>query len=109
MCNVTVYTDCELTTEFRCGSGHCVPRNFRCDGHIQCRDASDERNCSTGLVSYQLSDIVTFTKEIMYLPRQFVCLSVCLSVCGMFAPKVGDECYCGVRFLDKSQSIRFPF
>ena len=46
---VFVCSGCDLTKEFRCLSGQCVPRNFRCDGRIQCKDASDERNCNTGL------------------------------------------------------------
>jgi len=41
-------TDCDTTHDFRCNSGHCVPRRFRCDGLIQCTDATDERGCSTG-------------------------------------------------------------
>uniref|UniRef100_A0A8D2ECW6 SCO-spondin n=1 Tax=Theropithecus gelada TaxID=9565 RepID=A0A8D2ECW6_THEGE len=31
--------------EFRCGSGECIPRGWRCDQEEDCPDGSDERGC----------------------------------------------------------------
>ncbi|XP_027563148.1 basement membrane-specific heparan sulfate proteoglycan core protein-like, partial [Neopelma chrysocephalum] len=31
--------------EFRCGSGECVDREYRCDRRPDCRDGSDEEGC----------------------------------------------------------------
>ena len=32
--------------QFRCDNGRCIMNGFRCDGNIDCRDTSDEMNCS---------------------------------------------------------------
>ena len=37
---------CELS-EFTCTNGRCVRRDYRCDGHNDCWDNSDELGCST--------------------------------------------------------------
>ncbi|KAG5282356.1 hypothetical protein AALO_G00055100 [Alosa alosa] len=32
--------------EYQCGNGMCIPQGFVCDGADDCRDRSDERNCT---------------------------------------------------------------
>lgn len=32
--------------EFRCGSSECLPETVRCDGKFDCRDSSDEQDCT---------------------------------------------------------------
>ena len=34
-------------TDFKCGTGQCVPKKWRCDGDGDCRDKSDEVACGT--------------------------------------------------------------
>lgn len=34
-------------TAFTCANKHCVPAGWRCDGHNDCFDDSDEYNCPT--------------------------------------------------------------
>jgi len=41
-----VCAGCELS-EFTCTNGRCVRRDYRCDGHNDCWDNSDELGCST--------------------------------------------------------------
>lgn len=36
---------CNKNTEFSCTTGQCIPLNQKCDGFIQCSDASDEQLC----------------------------------------------------------------
>ncbi|KAK2583973.1 hypothetical protein KPH14_006435 [Odynerus spinipes] len=33
------------TDEFQCGNDDCLPIRWRCNGNVECRDGSDERNC----------------------------------------------------------------
>uniref|UniRef100_A0A8C4QIE6 Low-density lipoprotein receptor-related protein 2 n=1 Tax=Eptatretus burgeri TaxID=7764 RepID=A0A8C4QIE6_EPTBU len=39
------------TTSFPCQNGRCVPSTFRCNGHDDCNDGSDESNCGYGNVT----------------------------------------------------------
>lgn len=38
--------------EFTCSNGRCVNNGFRCDGHDNCGDGSDERGCCEYLTLY---------------------------------------------------------
>lgn len=33
--------------EFSCSNGYCVPQTWKCDGDNDCRDNSDEHNCTS--------------------------------------------------------------
>ena len=40
--------------EFECDDGSCVEASLECDGHDDCKDRSDEDNCTTGTyISHQ--------------------------------------------------------
>lgn len=40
-----VYPKC-TATEFTCDNKNCIPMPYYCDGNNDCRDDSDEKNCS---------------------------------------------------------------
>lgn len=34
-------------TGFQCDAKRCIPADWRCDGHVDCLDQSDELNCKS--------------------------------------------------------------
>uniref|UniRef100_A0A182JZY0 EGF-like domain-containing protein n=1 Tax=Anopheles christyi TaxID=43041 RepID=A0A182JZY0_9DIPT len=40
---------------FRCESGECLAKGMRCNGHVDCKDQSDEKGCDAGKTMQRLS------------------------------------------------------
>lgn len=58
---------CDRNTEWRCGSGECVPLYSRCDLNRNCRDGSDERNCRKFMLLFNFCfpfQILSLTKTL---------------------------------------------
>lgn len=44
-------TDACLDTQFKCGSGTCIPKQWVCDNDPDCTDKSDELSCRKYLLT----------------------------------------------------------
>ncbi|CAD5215557.1 unnamed protein product [Bursaphelenchus xylophilus] len=44
---ISTYRNCR-ESEFKCESGRCIPKSWRCDGDTDCEDGDDEVGCSMG-------------------------------------------------------------
>ncbi|RCN35045.1 Low-density lipoprotein receptor domain class A [Ancylostoma caninum] len=52
---------CVGNETFACNDGRCIPRSWRCDGDIDCKNEEDEKNCTSKpyCQSDSLSSILT--------------------------------------------------
>ena len=51
-------SECE-NDQFTCENGNCIPKSYECDQYDDCRDESDEKNC-TGLSNFLYKADKTF-------------------------------------------------
>ena len=56
-------TECK-ETEFKCGNGQCINKNWRCDREKDCQDGSDEDSCFPGTPQTVCDPAVNFQCKI---------------------------------------------
>lgn len=47
ICQTTLIAACVGNETFACNDGRCIPRSWRCDGDIDCKNEEDEKNCTS--------------------------------------------------------------
>ena len=65
---------CTPGKEYTCSSGACIEIYKRCDGNIDCTDASDEENCKKIISKFSilLSKLCSITKETLIIRQCFL-------------------------------------
>lgn len=43
----SLFAACVGNETFACNDGRCIPRSWRCDGDIDCKNEEDEKNCTS--------------------------------------------------------------
>ncbi|XP_072334658.1 basement membrane-specific heparan sulfate proteoglycan core protein isoform X2 [Scyliorhinus torazame] len=66
---ITLPRECG-SNEFSCGSGECVPLDYRCDSRADCSDMSDEDNCADIIGPFTTSTTPTTTPIITAKPER---------------------------------------
>lgn len=52
LCSFLMFADCNSADLFLCSDGYCTLGEYRCDGEVQCADASDEAGCDGNILKY---------------------------------------------------------
>lgn len=77
---MSIFMDSILCNEpiwFKCTDGKCISSSFRCDGHFDCQNQEDEKNCSDYVPHHEISechsDEFACTMDGLCLPLEQVC------------------------------------
>lgn len=62
--------DLDPLKNFRCKTGKCIPRRWKCDSDDDCGDKSDEENCDTSGMPNKLHFFVVVFLYLITIPRQ---------------------------------------
>ncbi|CAI2344055.1 unnamed protein product [Caenorhabditis sp. 36 PRJEB53466] len=69
---------CNTTDSFSCKDGKCIPKSWRCDGDIDCKDEDDEQDCpkSCGAEEHKCGEVTSVRSALerfKCIPKNWVC------------------------------------